>query len=275
MHIAYLLLLWYHNYMTTPDSAHQTGEITGNIPKPHPNALLLPGVISVHEVLQRPTTEFPEFDGDLTRWNRDIAILTNALEHPRGFEYEAQLPDIVGYMSPEEAAVIDSWGDVDASYSDDEGSDRLDDIRKQLPGLMQTIEKDLDLITAGQGRFTFVEWEKYFTEAGKIGKGNGEFHVDEMVNKEEDVLTTHYFFANKEPTLYYRGPAKLFRLKSNGALKLDTDSLDHYKPGAVVAAPPYAIVRANGTTVHGSPSFKKSSSRAFMRATSGLITPGE
>ncbi len=140
---------------------------------------------------------------------------------------------------------------------------------KVEPELIWGIENDIALVTSGQGYLRFVEWEKYHTAQGNVAKGTGTLHVDNMVRRVGDILTAHYFLANLEPTVFYTGKAKLFQLRG-GELRLDTDSLDTSRPYATVAAPPYAIVRANGTSVHGSPRFKQDGARAFMRATTGL-----
>ena len=259
--------LYFRN--TKPDSIITEAQ---DLPRENPN-LFLPrqaGIVLVQEVLKTPEPVFPEFNGDLTSWNRDITVLEEALKHPQGYKYQAQLPDIIGYLNPQEAKIVDNWGVIDNSYSDEEGSDKLDVIRQILPNMMETIEDDVYTITSGRGYIRFVEWEKYHTAKGEIAKGNGELHVDNMIRKQEDVLTTHYLLADLEPTIIYSGTAKLFQLRGRGELRVDTDSLETNRPFATVAIPPYAIVRTNGTTVHASPRFKEAGTRAWMRATTGL-----
>jgi hypothetical protein len=231
---------------------------------------------------------FPVFEGDMAHWQRDMDILRAALEQGEGYEYDAQLPEIIGYLSPEEAALLAELPDgLEVSISDDEGTYGIEDIEHLLPAplsegnkglvvarylfpdLLGKIESDVAITTGEQGRIKFVELEKKRTMAGEVAKGSGHLHVDDMVGRKEDVLNTHYLIANGQPTLFYEGKAKLFKMR-NGRLFLDTDSLETDGSALVAPPPALAIVRTNGTTVHGSPRFETDFSRAWFRVSSGL-----
>lgn len=230
----------------------------------------------------------PVFEGDLAHWGRDMVTLRNALARPEGYRYEVQLPEIIGYVATQEAAQLSLLPEgVELSISDDEGVYGAEYIEhllheqdvQQLQGLqiarhlfsdlLTKIEEDIALTMGEKGSLKFVELEKKITEAGEVAKGNGHMHVDDMVGSEDDLTNTHYLIADTNPTLFYEGKAKLFRLK-NGRLRLDTDSLDTSDTAIIIPAPPLAIVRTNGTTVHGSPRFASDASRAWFRVSAGL-----
>lgn len=218
-----------------------------------------------------------------------MTALQNALASSNGHHYNAQLPDVIGHITVDEAALLVSLSDgVELSLTDNEEDYGVDGIRdflpknKQnelhgvqiarylLPNLMTQIERDIALILGGQGALRFVELEKGITKAGEVAKGTGNLHVDTMVNNERDLHSMHYLAAVNNSTLFYRGAAKLFAL-NNGQLRLDTESLDTSRDGAIMQAPSLAIVRANGATVHGSPRFTEEASRPWLRISAGLM----
>lgn len=225
----------------------------------------------------------PEFRGDLSYWQQDIQTLQEALNHPEGYEFEARLPEIVGYLNEADIAEIDrlpqgmkSFRRLFDNYSDDDREFSLVALRERFPHMLAIIDGDMSLVTDGKFVLNEAEVEKAYTEAGKrpriASDGEEDVHVDRLRGTKEGVSQPTYLISDFEPTRFYSGPATLYKnIDSRDPdrvmpLRLRQDGLDQLQVRNMVAAPPYAIVRASGATVHESPVFTEAGMRTFFRA---------
>ncbi len=230
------------------------------------------------EALPRQELLFPEFNGDLANWQRDVDILRAALESPRGFDYEAHLPEIIGWVPDAEQKKISSWSRTyDCSWSPGypnplEANARM--CKNSIPQTLELIMADIEIASGGLAKFNQFEVEKKYTPRGErprpgLNLGTG-LHVDQIVRFTNDSVKPIYIICDTDPTRFYQGPARLW--SPDAELMLDLAALDT-DPARVVSAPAFAIIRLSGATVHASPTFEKGGVRTFIRIGSTLKIP--
>src|SRR5580658_610598 len=104
------------------------------------------------------STALPEFNGDLSVWQRDVKVLVGAIGcQPDGYEYEAQLPEVIGYLNPSELQALDELTDPKTGSSEfdnfylrtcmDKGWE-ISKVSVLLPHFLEAIRADIESIGA-------------------------------------------------------------------------------------------------------------------------------
>lgn len=222
------------------------------------------------ETVITPQGSLPEFDGDLSLWEHDKEVLLAALNQPRGFSYDAQLPEIVGYVPEAEreamTTILASKGMDKIVAHRTMDADDFAAVEDAMPKTVAIIESDIELISAGLRHLEALEIRRPFIPAGTQPKGaNGGLdglHVDLMVHEPDDCDISTHLVGDLETTLLYEGPAALW-YKDN-RLRLDPFKANLERATRLVPAPFYAIVRLSGATVHVPPVFAEDARRNLL-----------
>jgi hypothetical protein len=170
-----------------------------------------------------------------------------ALEKPEGYEFEAQLPEIVGYVPEDERPYFDNLP-AEALVASHNSWKCLP---KELRGLERIIKDDYDQFNlSGHGSFMHIELERKTTSPGFFARPPG-YHTDGVLNR-LNINSLRYIVANRCTTIFYGGIAR-YESDKLGMIAIDPASLDQSKP--CISAPFYGIVRLSGATIHASPKF--------------------
>lgn len=206
-------------------------------------------------------------------WRADVAALHNALRHPEGYGYEAQLPAVIGYMPQDEAV---AFGVITPRTVEDTANfalfamnaSEVARMREHLPRTFMAIEADMAAVTAGRAEFSEVELKRQYIKQSETAQPYG-LHLDLGVTAEhpEYADLPIYMLSNTEPSVFYTGPATLYMPDARN-LRLRPGSLS--PDGNLVQAPAGAIVRMSFATVHTSPVFSGDATRTFMRIFTGF-----
>ncbi len=214
--------------------------------------------MSTLEQLDAPPAELPVFNGDLARWRQDQETIRQGLQNPEGIDFEAQLPEIVGHMSEEEAARLNGIAEA--------GRLSVDRLRENLPGLTAIVTEDLQQLSEKGGTIEIAQLRHLSVQEGDDLLANT-IHIDGF-SRENMPSGVTYLVADFEPTVFYQGAARLTTPKEG---KIDVcrievpDGYDDEARQTMSAAPPLAVVRASAVTVHSSPIPKEAGTRNFIR----------
>lgn len=242
-------------------------------------------LLESHEAIQL-AVELPVFNGDLKIWNQDLTVIEKAFASPEGYEFEAQLPEIIGYVPFEEIQKLRT--SIHKSFTFFENGElephslNYDSLLDTcMPETMRAIRQDISLLTDGEGSIQDADIYKQQAAIGEPFNVDGAvLHVDAMVSPNHKGVRPGYFFSDTQPTGFYTGMAKLFTEKPqfNGNITLGALAAspvidlrtNQQLQSRLVQAPPLAIVRYTGATVHYSPRSVKQEERTMVRVLGGV-----
>lgn len=202
-------------------------------------------------------------------WKNDVYVLSEALKYPDGYNYEARLPDIIGYVPLEEQEQfstftphhIDNPSNFVCLHMDDE---EIAYLATSLPKTVHTLVHDTHKITEGKAILSELELRRQFVRRGHDPHFYG-LHLDVGVTTDQPDMAKLpiYLISDMEPTLFYTGPAMLY-MPDKRSVRLNTASLNPDQN--LTQAPPFAIMRLSYATIHTAPIFTTDATRTFMRA---------
>jgi hypothetical protein len=171
-----------------------------------------------------------------------------------GYEFEAGLPDVIGYIPPNERDYFDNLPSTNDAIEILRG-ENLNEILANMPGLHNLILEDLEKI--GKFEIFNLEYEKKFRQKGGSPRGSIRWHFDDIRQGE---YLPRYVMSNNEPTQFYNGPANVGAI-GDRLILLDTIS----EKAPYISVPKYSIARLAPLTIHRTPKFTTDSERVFMR----------
>lgn len=204
----------------------------------------------------------PEFDGNLTAWQADVAAITNTLRDG-SCEYMAQLPQVVGYVPENERSAFcdlnieenSTPGFMIGTFHMRDESPQRDYLENALPGTLQIIRDDIALISSGERELDGIDI--YLDLAARSvdwpQPPELKLHNDIAIRSERQADEVFYVVVNVDTTEFYEGPARLFisaEQREKDMVALDTESLDERALHKLVKAPRFAIVRLSYATIH-------------------------
>jgi hypothetical protein len=210
-----------------------------------------------HELLLHPSeyTKKPvEKNGFLTDCEHAERAFAKGRETLEGYEFDAGLPDVIGYIPPNERDYFDNLPSTNDTIRYFTG-ENLSGILSNIPGVHNLILEDLEKI--GKFEIFNLEYEKKFRQKGGSPRGSNRWHFDGFRQGE---YSPRYVMSNNEPTQFYTGPANVGAI-GDSLMFLDTIS----EKAPYISAPKYSIARLAPLTIHRTPKFTTDSERVFMR----------
>lgn len=217
-----------------------------------------------------PKTGLPVFRGtpeDFEYLAVDIAnhaaIEREYSGHKSQFPFEAQLPQVIGYVPDGEIGAFTTYNTDPITTKKPKGSERssvLDAVGKRLPGILSIIDADLRTISEDE---LSLQSEKVCAEIDlstivERARPQGHWHTDSNNTWEVPLF---YIVSNTIPTEFYSGDATL-RVPFGQNYFIDRKSLSG---GVSVPAEPLAIVRMNPLSIHRAPTIERACTRTFFR----------
>lgn len=201
-----------------------------------------------------PETHSPAASLELIR--ADVRILQEVQANPNGYEFTAQLPEVVGFVPENEREFFDTVPEKFLGTS----KNREHPWPQGLIGLHNLAARDHAKLGFANSELASFEIERKITPAGLMARGPNRFHPDKVKNP----LDIMYMVANLYPTFCYHGPARLMMNPfSPEEIVVDPDSLDDSI--ALVSAPRYAVVRYTGAMIHIPQIFETEAERTWTR----------
>jgi hypothetical protein len=188
-------------------------------------------------------------------FNGEVETLREALRHtrPGTYEFDAQLPELVGYVPEDER-----------SFFDELPFTVIDNIKevKQIPigtfswvnwpteyaGIKQIIQEDLARLDIDNNDYhdhLLVDMDKNTRFVPK--------HIDGGLNTPNQAASVFYLFSNRNSTIFYKGHGTFF-----WGLGLNLRD-GQFSEENGIQAPDYGIVRCTHATIHASDHIKNTS----------------
>jgi hypothetical protein len=171
-----------------------------------------------------------------------------------GYEFEAVLPDVIGYIPLTERDYFDNLPSTNDAIEILWG-EKLNEFLANMPGVSNLIQEDLEKI--GNFEISNLEFEKKFRQKGSSPRGSIRWHFDDVRQGE---YLPRYVMSNNEPTQFYAGHASIGAI-GDKLMFLETIS----EKAPYISAPRYSIARLAPLTIHRTPKFTTDSERVFMR----------
>lgn len=201
----------------------------------------------------------PEFRGmndEVVKFRNSIEIFDKTRRNHERLGYNAELPQIIGYVPLQEREFFSQFtpkiGSLYSGIMIGPGDEDFQLLIENMPRVYELITDDISGLNIEGLKLDTVVIDRRFTNVGKTPRPIKTWHID------PDLA---YLISDQKPTEFYQGPAQLMST-SSGGLTLDTQSLI---PDIIpIEAPSFAIVRQGPLTIHRSPIFTHRTNRTFM-----------
>ncbi|GEM_PF-5253626 len=219
--------------------------------------------IDVPGKLPESTGSQKEIDAYLHEWTQ----VREAFTKDGPYEFEANLPGIVGYIAPEDQEKFSTVPPPFELNFDGQAEFSLRDpnfkkwFLESMPSVNREIQKDLEKF-GNEFELDRLVFERKITEAGSTPMPASHPHIDVITAEDLSHPFIQYIVSDKYSTESSAGPA-IVEKNVSGDLQLRVSSFRPETKG--IPATNFSIVRFSPLTIHNSPFFPETAERTRLQ----------